>query len=486
VLPKSNCTTKASRKIVSAGMMICGLLVVAMVLMPSSVILGQISKPGSPGQAAGIHLNSALAEIPAKTRALVLVDARLHALIAGQLRDYVQAAAARRQFQIALLSVAGLDDCRPPEIRGAIQRWRAARPGLEGILFVGNVKLPSFFMPRPDTPSTRLWPRYYEDITMTVRRQILPGTILKECKPGQAEPCVAGMKELKVPEHDLDYFTQGSSKGPQLWAALLPVGYRDRTKNNYPGWAEQLFPFFQKTARFYRGETSYGKGLYLVSNDASCLARSQRVWKAVGPKEIEFYSVNEKGPGAFKNNPAGYLRTNLDKYASLHEFLAYAGKLPWMDEGWQSADIFLSHMKQSRRRYVWWNVHSNPELSLITSKQAYAMTNGGLIALLSGCSVGGFRQPGSHSYVDVQTMPGSNVLVSVVYGRSAFLAALGSPHNRVNDECAAPLFDEMYSGGYLGKAHLLRLRQQDRDSADPGVLRTHQEMLVGDPFVDLQ
>jgi hypothetical protein len=112
------------------------------------------------------------------------------------------------------------------------------------------------------------------------------------------------------------------------------------------------------------------------------------------------------------------------------------------------------------------------------------MENGGLIALLNGCAVAGFRQPGSSSYVDVRTMPDRNVLVSVVYGRSAFLAALGCPHNRVNDERGTPLFKEMYSGGYLGKAHLLRLRQQDKDSPDPGTLRTYQEMLIGDPFLD--
>jgi hypothetical protein len=460
------------------------LLILTTVLMPPAILGGRETETRQPGPRAGSNLDSALAQIPVQTRALVLVDARLYDLIAPQLVDYVRAASARRQFHIALLPVAGLDDYRPPQIRRAIQGWRAARPDLQGILFVGNVKLPSFFMPRPDTPSTRLWPRYYEDISMTAQRRIEPATVLKECGPGRPWPCVAGMKEFKVPEHDFDDFAQGPSKGPELWAAFLPVGYQDATKDNYQGWAAQLLPFFKKAVLFHRGGACYGRGLYLVSNDVGCLARSSRVWDAVGPKEIEFYSINEKGPGAFKNNPAGYLRANLEKHASLPDFLAYAGKLPWMDEGWQSADIFLAHMQQSRRRFVWWNVHSNPEFSLITAKQAYAMTNGGLIALLNGCAVGGFRQPGSHSFVDVQTAPENNVLVSVVYGRSAFLAALGTPHNRVNDECATPLFEHIYSGGYLGRAHLLRLRQQESESADPGVLRGHQEMLLGDPFVD--
>ncbi len=209
------------------------------------------------------------------------------------------------------------------------------------------------------------------------------------------------------------------------------------------------------------------------------------MWDAVGPKQIEFYSINEKGKDAYKNNPAGYKRVPLEKYPSLQAFLDYNAKQFWMDEGWQSADIFLRHMKESRRRFVWWNVHSNPEISLVTTAQAQAMTGGGLIALLSGCSVGGFKQPGSRSSVDTNTSVEKNVLVSVVYGHSAFVAVMGNTHNRVNDEGATPLFAHMYSGGYLGMAHLLRLRQQAKNAGNVDVLRQWHEMLIGDPFVDV-
>jgi hypothetical protein len=448
------------------------------------VVRATPGESGSPPAPRPTTLDAAIQEIPKDTRALILLDARLYKLLATDVLDYARAASARRKFVIAVVPILGLDDRRPEEIRSAIRDWRTARPGLEGILFVGNVKLPSFFMPRPDTPSTRLWPRYYEDVSMVAEQRIAPGTVLKEAQPGRPWPYVAGLKEFKVPEHDFDHLALGPSRGPQLWAAFLPVGYQEDGKNTYEGWAEQLAPFFRKALAFYNGKTSYGRGLYLVSNDLSCLARSKAVWKAVGPREIEYYSINEKGPGAFKNNPAGYVRADLTKYPSADEFLTYAGRLPWMDEGWQSADVFLTHMRQSRRRIVWWNVHSNPELSLVTSRQAHDMQNGGLIALLNGCAVGGFRQPNSHSHVDVKTMPANNVLVSVVYGQSSFLAALGCPHNRVNDEGAAPLFEDMYGDGYLGKAHLLRLRQQDKDSPDPAALRSRQEMLIGDPFLD--
>jgi hypothetical protein len=428
-------------------------------------------------------LESAVQQVAAESRAIVLLDNRLYKRIVAELSSYIRAASARRGFRISVLPIVDLDDCQPQKIRRAIQGWKKARPGLEGILFVGNVKLPSFFMPRVDTPSTRLWPRYYEDIGMIAQRRIAPGTVLKECGPNNPWPCVAGMKQFKVPEHDFDDMVLGVSDRSKLWAAFLPVGYRDGAKNNYQGWAEQLKPFFKKALAFYQG-AAYGRGMYLVSNDVSCLSRAKPVWDAVGPKEIEFYAINEKGPGAFKDNPAGYLRVDLAKYHSLDDFAAYASKLPWMDEGWQSPAVFLEHMRLSRRRIVWWNVHSNPEESLILSKQALAMTNGGLIALLNGCSVGGFRQPGSQSYVDIPTAVENNILVSVVYGRSAFLAALGTPHNRVDDEHATPLLEHLYSGGYLGMAHLLRLKQQDKDSRDSGVLRGRQEMLIGDPFVD--
>jgi len=467
------------------------LRIVALILAPMSISGGWIAAGFAADAVAplavpsrSMALDAPLDHILNDTRALVIVDSRLYKLIAPDLLAYTRAAAARRKFPIAVLPIVGLDDRRPGEVRRAIQSWQAGRPGLEGILFVGNVKLPSFFLPRADTPSTRLWPRLFEDLDMQAERRIPPGTMLKECGPGQSWPCIAGVKEFKTPEHDFDHFVQGPSHGPELWAAFLPVGYQDETKNTYEGWAKQLAPFFKKAIAFYDGTTTYGRGLYLVSNDLSCLARSRPVCNAVGLQEIEFYSINEKGPGVFKNDPAGYVRANLTDYASLDSFLAYAGKLPWMDEGWQSPEIFLTHMRQSRRRIVWWNVHSNPELSLISSEQAGSMAGGGLIALLNGCAVGGFSQPDSRSHVDLRTAPEDNILVNLVYGRSAFLAALGTPHNRVNDETGTPLFAHLYSSGYLGMAHRLRLSQQDKDSPNPDALRGRQEMLIGDPFLD--
>ena len=160
---------------------------------------------------------------------------------------------------------------------------------MEGILFVGNVKLPSFFMPRGDTLSTRLWPKYYEDLDMTATRDWAPGSTLSFAP-----------KEFKVPEHDFDQLAHTVPGSPALWAAFLPVGYQEDAKNTYKNWAEQLSPFFKKTAAFYSGATTYGRGLYLISNDLSLLVRAKPVWDALGPKQIEFYSINEKGKDAYK------------------------------------------------------------------------------------------------------------------------------------------------------------------------------------------
>jgi len=251
-------------------------------------------------------LATAAASIRDDVHALALVDARLYELIGPALDDYLAAAARRRQFGIGLLPILDLDDRRPEEVRAALQSWHAAKPELEGVLFVGNIKLPS-----------------------------------------------------------------------------------------------------------------------------------------------------------------------------------YARTLPWMDEGWQSSEILVRDMAQACRRVVWWNVHSNPELSLVSWEQARDLRNGGLIALLNGCSVGGFAQPGSRTVVDTPVTAERNVLVNLVYGQSAFVAAMGSVHDRVTDERATPLLRHLYAGGYLGRAHLLRLRQQDRDvQSNPALLREFQEILIGDPFAD--
>lgn len=422
---------------------------------------------------------TAAAAASSDIQALVVLDSRLHRLVEPELTAYVQAAEGRRGFRIEISAVAGIDDWKPPQVREAIVRWRASYPKLEGILFVGNVKLPSFFMPRGDVLETRLWPRYYEDLGMVAERKIAPGKVIAQAGNGRPD-----QQGFVVPDHDFDNLRPGPAPGAQLWAAFLPVGYEEDSRNTYENWARQLSPFFHKAIAFYQRPKRYSRSLYIVSNDLGVLERAAAVWEAVGPRDIELYSINEEGPGAFKNNPAGYVRADLGKYRTLTEFMQYARKLPWMDEGWQSPAVFLEHMKAGRRRVVCWNVHSNPELSLVSWVQARDMEDGGLIAVMLGCGVAGFRQPGSNSHVDCKTAVEKNVLVNVVYGRSAFVAATGDPFARVCDERGAALYRNLYMdrNGYLGQAHLRRL--QDGYAPSPDELRQRQEILVGDPFVD--
>src|SRR5581483_4465857 len=199
--------------------------------------------------------------------AVVAVDKRLHALLATELAAYVKAAEARRRFPIALAVVEGLDDLPPARVRDLLLAWKRADEKLEGVLWVGDVKLPSFFMPRADTLSVRLWPRYLEDLDMVAEKKIAPGTVLEH---GEKWPAVGRSEPFLVPEHDFDTCEQGESFGPELWAAFLPVGCKSGD-DSYEDWAKQLRPFFAKALAFYARPQDYGRGVYVVSNDLNCL-----------------------------------------------------------------------------------------------------------------------------------------------------------------------------------------------------------------------
>ena len=125
-------------------------------------------------------LGSAHASIPTDARAMIILDARLHGLIAPALQEYARAAAQRRGFGVAVLPIAALDDQPPAALRATLQSWHAVRPSLEGVLFVGNIKLPSFFLPRADIHSVRPWPRYFEDLDMVVTQRLTAGTVFGE------------------------------------------------------------------------------------------------------------------------------------------------------------------------------------------------------------------------------------------------------------------------------------------------------------------
>jgi hypothetical protein len=436
-------------------------------------------------------------------RALVLVDRRLYAEIFEDLHAYLQAACGRRGFAIRLTGVEGLDDLSPQGVRDLLIAARAENAALEGVLFVGAVAVPTFFMSRIDTPQTLYWPRYYEDLDMIPSKTIPDGTQLEACQePTDAEgypsnwPCLApGIWSVPftVPTHDFDDFEQGPHAGLELWAAFLPVGFSGTTRNNYARWGEQLRGFLRKTLAFYADPSAFARDLYHVGNDLNLIAQVGTVWDEVGPEHIDYYAINTLGEGACIDNPACYVRAPLEDFDSLEAFVAYARTLPWMDEGWQDPEVFLSHMNggdRFPRRVVWWNVHSTGGESLITAAQArdgIEPGQGGVIGLLSGCMVGAFQRPGDALPPDLWEIPSvhGNVMVSLIYGQSAFQAAIGSVPLRVSDALYGTLLDAVYVDTYLGLANRGRSDACDQADDRPFGWRNHQDILLGDPFVDV-
>lgn len=435
--------------------------------------------------------------------AIALIDRRLYLPLYYEVNDYAEAACSRRGFAIEIIAVEGLDDMTPQAVREMLIGYRETRPGLEGVLFVGNVPMATFFMSRLDIPQVKYWPRYYEDLDLVPQKTIPDGTVLQDCASGRdAEgyppnwPCLASddlyQAPFTVPPHDFDDFDQGPHYGLEQWAAFLPVGYAYQPFNNHGDWAEQLRPFFYKALEYYQDPGAYCPNLYHVGNDLKMVAEFGAVWDAIGPEKIDYYAINTLGEDQCINNPACYLRAPLENYASLDDFLAYARTLPWMNEGWQSPQVFLSHMNNNPdfpRRVVWWNVHSQGNTSIISWNQARHSINagrGGLVALLDGCMVGSYERPTAPLPLDNWDNPAvhNNILVSLVYGQSAFTAAVGSVPLRANFDQYQVILAALYSDGYLGRANHDRSDAQDRDQDTPWGWRLHQEILIGDPFVD--
>jgi hypothetical protein len=134
-------------------------------------------------------------------------------------------------------------------------------------------------------------------------------------------------------------------------------------------------------------------------------------------------------------------------------------------------------------------VHSNWVWSLVSTDQARAVTRGGLIVALDGCGVAGLSQPGSSSATDVSgTLASDNVLMAYLYGNSQAIAGSGDPFTRGHYANHPTVWSRMkVAGDWLGKAHFERMKVNYQASTNPWELREGgMEMLVGDPFVDLQ
>ncbi len=416
--------------------------------------------------------------------AVILVDARLQERLAPLLSEYARVAGERRGFEIAIDPVAGLDDMAYDKVREQVRDLRTAHPGLAGVLFVGNVRLPSFYSPRGDNTQTRYFPHYYQDLDMVPQQRLAPSDPQQESTESQR----------RIPAHDFDCFNRGKETGIELWAAFLPVGLADATQNSYDAWAEQLSPFFHKAIDYYTHRPAPARRLYKVSNQLWNLGPA---WAYYGPERIDFYATNplEKGSAApdtpaeqFCRLPAeqAYARSPMERFPSWEEFEAWYRQHEWMGEGWQKDTVFLTHMNQTAYDVAWVNVHSCETFSLVNSDQARAIRQGARVMMLSGCGVGGYRQPGNPSFVDSEVAPQQNILCAYVYGDSLALAALGDPFNRGHESYYERMIEWMTQGDYLGQAHLKRLQLQYDTTPSPEELKENvMELLIGDPFVDL-
>jgi hypothetical protein len=427
----------------------------------------------------------AMAQQQPATGAVILVDERLHEPLAPLLAEYAAAAGRRRGFAIEVLAIDGLDDEPFAALRERVRRLRAQNGSLEGVLFAGNVKLPSLFSPRGDNLQTRYFVHALEDLDLELERRLAPGSV----RPGAADDAQT------VPEHDFDWLDRGKTGGVELWAAFLPVGLGDSARDHHAEWARQLTPFLHKAIAFHRGATPVPRRLYKVSNQLWDLAPA---WRHYGPARIDFHAVNPLAKGKVPpGTPAerfcplppeqAYVRAPLQRFASYEEFAAWYGDHEWMGEGWQQGSILLAHLNERAYDVAWLNVHSNETFSLVDEAAARAVQRGALVMLLSGCGVGGFRQPGNPAFTDTQVAPGHNVLCAWVYGSSMALAALGDPFNRGHESYFERMIGWLCEGEYLGRAHRRRMELHHEHTGSADELKENvMEIVVGDPFVDLR
>jgi len=423
-------------------------------------------------------------------KALMLVDQRLYTQLKNELDQYRTVAGTRRGFAIDLRAISGLDDWGFQTVRNYVIQAKSQNAALEGVLYVGNVKLPSFYKPRPDTLQTRLMPVYLEDLDATFSRIQVPGSIDPACDGTNDAACAVG-GPATVPAHDLDSITPGAGFATELWAAFMPVGV-EGAANSYNDYANQLRPYLNKVNAYYAGQSVPNGRYYFVSNDIG--ERFDWTWDAFGNKAIDFYGKpgpnGETGDACILANGQNlcYVRWPTQNYATATDFINYFQSQPWVGENWQLGNVFIPQMNAALYSVVEVNTHAYEEWTLINSTEVKALTNAGLLIALDGCSVAGFAQPGSPSYVNTGHLPSSNVAVSYLYGSSKAVASMGSAFDRSHYGNHSLIYREMkVNHAYLGLAHRTRMAENySRAGSSPLDLENQiQESLLGDPFKDL-
>jgi hypothetical protein len=467
---------------------------------------------GAPGSAAAAGEENAGAgeagaggRVAVQPKALLLIDARLYALLREKLEQYRALAEQRRGFAIELRVETGLDERSFVELKSWLTSEHQRNPELEGVLFIGNVAVPTFYKPRNDNLATRLYPYFYEDLDATWLRAQDPGTLDPLClnQPGQVQQNCNVLADTTVPPHDYDRLIPGPSLGPELWSAYWPVGISGGP-NDYAAFAAQLSPYLDKLIAHYSGQIASNGRYYFVSNDP-LWNTLELLWNSAPRTALDFYG--KPGPQGQVGSACivgaqnlCYVRWPLESYDSFAAFRQAYEAEPFVGEGWQQPSIFSAHMNAALYDMVEVNVPSDSGLALLDTAETAALSHAGLIVALGGSSVVGFAEPRAACSVDIQNvLPSSSVGVAYLYGKSQALAVLGDPTQRGH----AGNFPVVYAtlkttpGAYLGKAHRAQMLQNYADAgyeqcvaannANCGytVSETASEMLLGDPFLDL-
>jgi len=419
------------------------------------------------------------------TAALVLVDNRLYALLENEINLYIELAEQRRAFDIVVDSDKNLDDYSYQNIRNLIKSYRASYPGLEGVLFIGNIKLPSFYKNRADILPIRSFPAYYEDFDLNVTRHYGPGAVDPYCDGGNSPYCQV-VKEggYTVPEHDFDDILDYPT-APDIWTSHMPVGMSNN--DTYHDFANQLRPYLNKIIDFYQGRYVPEKKMYMVSNDLG----EFDFWQLYDDvSNVDFYSMNPSQDTTCicsgRSAEECYTRVPLESYNSNADFLADYSSRFWMGEKWQSPDIFTRHMTSNNYEFVVVVAHGTEKGCIINSTQAHNLLNGGIVMMVKGCSAAGFKQPQSPSNVE-SVWPAENLLVNYLVGNSNCLAALGDPYVRAHYPYFEKIINLMKNDSeYLGRAHFKRMQHLYATAGDRIALKENLgEMLLGDPFLDV-
>ncbi len=395
--------------------------------------------------------------------AAVLIDDRLYKLIKPQLDKYINYARIQRGFGILIDSYNGMDDLSFVQIKDRISNLRSNNPSFEGVLFVGNIKIPSGeFCDSVENDVGNLTD-YYEDYTSIFSRSL---------------NCTSD-------KYDFDTI---SYNHPDIWTAWLPVGKDNEDPHDYAGFASQLSPYLQKVINFYEKKIIPEKKVYQLS--MAYFWNEFPIWDIYGPNNVDYYSISPDPIGTpavgtppeehlcmngARTSADCYVRFPLENYPTPKAARDYSITKNWMGFGWFDKNIFINHMASHDYEFVNIFVHGAIQSDqLLWVGDAKTVKRGGIVLIHDGCDVAKYSQLKSDD--DLHNLHAdNNSLLGYLYGTSDFITAIG---NGVLSN-PTPQFDKIVSyeksAPYLGRSFL----DAKRNGMDPW--RT----LLGDPFLKI-